>query len=69
MRRFRIKLKTHGAAAPFNHNLRQKGIKYESKIIIHRRAVIIIGSHAPSYSEEKKGVYVNPEQLKGVPPI
>ena len=28
--------------------------------------VTIIGIHAPSYSEEKKGVYIKPEQVKGL---
>ena len=29
--------------------------------------VTIIGIHAPSYSEDKKGVYIKPEQVKGLP--
>jgi len=37
------------------------------KLLLIAMLVVIIGSHAPSYSEEKKGVYINPGQLKGLP--
>jgi hypothetical protein len=29
--------------------------------------VTIIGAHAACYSQDKKGVYINPEQLRGIP--
>jgi hypothetical protein len=37
------------------------------KLLLPTMFVIIIGTHALSYSEEKKGVYINPDQLKGLP--
>jgi hypothetical protein len=37
------------------------------KLLLIAPLVSIIGLHAPSYSEEKKKVYFNPEQLKGLP--
>jgi hypothetical protein len=36
------------------------------KLIFMVMVVTIIGIHAPSYSEEKKGVYIKPEQVKGL---
>jgi hypothetical protein len=37
------------------------------KLLFTAILVTIIGTYAPSYSEENKGVYINPDQLRGLP--
>ena len=47
--------------------LKRSAYKMKAKLLFIAILATIIGTHALSYSQEKQGVYVNPDHLKGLP--
>jgi hypothetical protein len=46
---------------------RRSAYKMNPKLLFTAILVTLIGTQVPSYSDEEKGVYTNPDQLRGVP--
>jgi hypothetical protein len=50
-----------------DHKSARSAYKMKTALLITAILATIIGTHALSYSEEKRGIYVAPDHLKGLP--